>query len=110
MDLVVFLENRIRATERPAEIIAQQGEELPVTRREFHMAISMLKDMNDILVQEKLEEARRTRDVVRRDLSDALLKVRLRSPESDDTVQNEEKKRRSKDKSAQKDKKRDDDA
>eukprot|EP00972_Heterocapsa_arctica_P100178 14771680-Heterocapsa_arctica.AAC.1 len=73
MDLVVFFENKIRASERPAEIIAQQGEELPVTRREFHMAINMLNDMNDILVQENLEEARRTRDVVR-DLSDALLK------------------------------------
>eukprot|EP00972_Heterocapsa_arctica_P026662 3924808-Heterocapsa_arctica.AAC.1 len=64
--------------------------------------------MNDILVQENPEEARRTRNVVR-DLSDALLKVRARSPESDVTIQNEEKKRRSKDKKVQKDKKRDDD-
>eukprot|EP00972_Heterocapsa_arctica_P078991 11647440-Heterocapsa_arctica.AAC.1 len=33
MELVVFLENKLRASERPAEIFAQQGEELPVTRR-----------------------------------------------------------------------------
>eukprot|EP00972_Heterocapsa_arctica_P003797 565769-Heterocapsa_arctica.AAC.1 len=63
MDLVVYLENKIRAPEHPAEIIAQQGEQLPVTRREFHLAINILKDMNDILGQENLEEARRTRDV-----------------------------------------------
>eukprot|EP00972_Heterocapsa_arctica_P088416 13036724-Heterocapsa_arctica.AAC.1 len=72
------------------------------------MAINMLKDMNDTLVQENLEQARRTRDVVR-DLSDALLKVRPRSPESDETVQKEEKKRRSKGRKAQKDLKSDDD-
>eukprot|EP00972_Heterocapsa_arctica_P047522 7008698-Heterocapsa_arctica.AAC.1 len=29
MDLVVYLENKIRAPEHPAEIIAQQGEQLP---------------------------------------------------------------------------------
>eukprot|EP00972_Heterocapsa_arctica_P000358 51521-Heterocapsa_arctica.AAC.1 len=79
MELVVCLENKIRAPECSAEIIAQQGEQQPVTRRGFHMAINMLKDMNNTLVQENLEEARRTRDVVR-DLSDALLKVRPRSP------------------------------
>eukprot|EP00972_Heterocapsa_arctica_P029952 4413499-Heterocapsa_arctica.AAC.1 len=51
MDLVVFLENKLRASGHPAEIVAQQevGEDLPVTRREFYMAINMLKDMNDIL-------------------------------------------------------------
>eukprot|EP00972_Heterocapsa_arctica_P005080 754744-Heterocapsa_arctica.AAC.1 len=65
------------------------------------MAINILKNMNDNLGQENLEEARRTRDVVR-DLSDALLKVRPRSAESDDTIQNEEKKRRGRDKKSRK--------
>eukprot|EP00972_Heterocapsa_arctica_P059346 8750220-Heterocapsa_arctica.AAC.1 len=74
MDLVVFLENKLRALELPAGIAAQQEVEgdQPVTRREFHIAINMLKDMNNMLVQENLDEARRTRNVVR-DLSDALL-------------------------------------
>eukprot|EP00972_Heterocapsa_arctica_P021582 3174401-Heterocapsa_arctica.AAC.1 len=86
MVLVVYLKNKLRASEHPTEIVAQQevGEDLPVTRRQFHMAIDMLKDMNDILVQENLQEARRARNVVR-DLSDTLLKVRARSPGSDDT-------------------------
>eukprot|EP00972_Heterocapsa_arctica_P089864 13256948-Heterocapsa_arctica.AAC.1 len=52
MELVVYLENKIKAPECSADIIALQGEQQPVTRRKFHMAINMLKDMNDNLGQE----------------------------------------------------------
>eukprot|EP00972_Heterocapsa_arctica_P042212 6223200-Heterocapsa_arctica.AAC.1 len=63
MELVAYIENKIKAPDCPAELIAQQGEQQPVTRKESHMAINMLKNMNDNMGQESLEEARRTRDV-----------------------------------------------
>eukprot|EP00972_Heterocapsa_arctica_P062385 9196450-Heterocapsa_arctica.AAC.1 len=50
MDLLVHLENKLRAPKPlPAEIAAQQEleENQPVSRREFHIAINMLKDMNN---------------------------------------------------------------
>eukprot|EP00972_Heterocapsa_arctica_P020902 3079528-Heterocapsa_arctica.AAC.1 len=67
-----FLENKLRAPELTAEIVAQQTVEgdQPVTCREFHIAINMLKDTintlkdtNNHIVQENLEEARRTRNM-----------------------------------------------
>eukprot|EP00972_Heterocapsa_arctica_P034912 5139201-Heterocapsa_arctica.AAC.1 len=56
----------------------------------------MLKEMNNSLGKEQLEDARRTRWMVR-DLSDAILtasgRVRAPSPEPDDTVQAQEEER-----------------
>eukprot|EP00972_Heterocapsa_arctica_P027846 4094955-Heterocapsa_arctica.AAC.1 len=52
MDLVVHLENQLRApAPRSAEISAQQEMEMnqPVARREFHIAMNMLKDMNNCM-------------------------------------------------------------
>eukprot|EP00972_Heterocapsa_arctica_P099534 14686675-Heterocapsa_arctica.AAC.1 len=73
MALLVFLENKLRAPEMAAEIVAQQdveGEQ-PVTTRELHTAINMMKamingqmDINIKVARENLEEARRTNNMV----------------------------------------------
>eukprot|EP00972_Heterocapsa_arctica_P031621 4657279-Heterocapsa_arctica.AAC.1 len=62
----------------------------------------MLKEMNEDLVKANLEEARRTRDIVR-DLADSLTKRRARSSGTD-TSTSEQRNRRPKEKDAKKSK------
>eukprot|EP00972_Heterocapsa_arctica_P090630 13371974-Heterocapsa_arctica.AAC.1 len=74
MDLVVYLENKLRAPEIAAEITAQQEEkgDTPISSNEFHAAIDMLKDKINTLtdtsskiMQEHLEDIARTKNIVK---------------------------------------------
>eukprot|EP00972_Heterocapsa_arctica_P095866 14145633-Heterocapsa_arctica.AAC.1 len=101
MELVVHLEEKIKA---PGKALAQDNkeeDEKPVNIKEFRKAINMLKDMNQDLVKDNLEEARRTRDIIR-DLADALTKKRAHSSGSEHSNKSEERKRRPKGKQAEK--------
>eukprot|EP00972_Heterocapsa_arctica_P075160 11090015-Heterocapsa_arctica.AAC.1 len=71
MEIVLYLENKLMAPDKAEEVI-EQGERgaTPISSRDFQAAISMLmgkidklKDTNSNLMQEKMEETIRTKNI-----------------------------------------------
>eukprot|EP00972_Heterocapsa_arctica_P102133 15050517-Heterocapsa_arctica.AAC.1 len=63
MELRVHLEEKIKAPGKALDQHNNEEDEKRVNNKEFRKAINMLKRMNEDLVKENLEEARRTRDI-----------------------------------------------
>eukprot|EP00972_Heterocapsa_arctica_P017229 2545891-Heterocapsa_arctica.AAC.1 len=78
MELVVWLENIIKAPEKGQMAENKKEEEKVLSTKEFYKAINLLKEMNEEAVRENKEEANMTR-ISLRDMGRTMTKRRERS-------------------------------